>query len=326
MSAAEGPSADVFGLLRDLERASPGKPRIGKSLRAEDDIVRFAQAPHLGFAAASLERLPSAAAAGPVSLRVFFMGLLGPMGPMPLQMSELAIYERSYAKERPYGAFLDVLSNRMIQLFFRAWADCEPVAHQDRPGGDLFQHYVGALGGLADASPHDEPDRVLLALMGFAGQTAARRSPAAIGDTARALLGIEVEIDEFVGAWRKLDPADATRLGGLNSGLGRGATAGTSIYTVQDACLVRLKFDRFADFEAHLPDAPGFALAARILAALVPAHLDWRLEYELDSAETQPARLGGTTRLGWTGWMGGGTDGPPRRDLRLAPPGSMRAF
>ena len=324
MSGEGRPSADVFGLLRDLERESPGKPRIGKSLRAEDDIVRFSQAPHLSFAPASLDRLD--AAGGPVPLRIFFMGLLGPMGPMPLQMSEIAIYERGYAKERPYGAFLDVLSNRMVQLFFRAWADSEPMAHQDRPGSDVFQHFVGALGGLVDAAPHDEPDRVQLALMGFAGQTAARRNPGAICDTARALLGVEVDIDEFVGVWRDLDPSDATRLGGANCGLGRGATSGTAIYTVQDTCLVRLKFRRFADFEAHLPDAAGSARAARVPAARMPGHLDWRLESERAVSEPQPARLGGATRLGWTGWMGKQDEGPPRRDLRLSPPGAMRAF
>lgn len=318
-------SGDVFGLLRDLERASPGKPRIGKSLRAADDIVRFTQAPHLGFATASLEHDGKLDSPGPVTLRAFFLSLIGPMGPMPVQMSEIAIFERSYAKERPYLAFLDVLANRMIQLFYRAWADAEPVSHQDRPGGDLFQHYVGALGGLADASPHDEPDRVRLALLGFAGQTAARRSPAAICDTASALLKIDVEIDEFVGVWRKLDPSDATRLGG-SGGLGKGATAGTSVYTVQDTCLVRLKFRKFADFEAHLPDAPGFKLTAQVLSALLPAHLDWRVEYELDRSEAQPAQLGKTAKLGWTGWMGAQGEGPPRRDLRLSAPGAMQSF
>jgi type VI secretion system protein ImpH len=326
MSAEPTKSGDVFGLLRDLERAAPGKPRIGRSLRAADDVARFAQAPHLDFAAASLEHDGKLDAPGPAHLRVFFMGLLGPMGPMPLQLSELAIYERKYAKERPYGAFLDVLSNRMIQLFFRAWADSEPVSQLDRPGEDLFQHYVGALGGLADASPHDELDRVHLAMLGFAGQTAGRRSPAAICDAASELLGIPIEIVEFVGVWRKLDPADATRLGGAGGGLGQGATAGTSIYTVQDTCLVRLKFKTLADFEAHLPDAAGFALVARVLAALLPAHLDWRVEYQLERSAAPAAKLGAGAKLGWTGWMGNQGEGPPRRDLRLSVPAATHSF
>jgi type VI secretion system protein ImpH len=310
---------DIFGLLRDLERASPGKPRIGKGLRASDDIVRFAHAPHLVFAPATAE-YDGGSLAIPV-LRVFFMGLIGPMGPLPQQWSELAIYERRYAKERPFGAFLDILANRMIQLFYRAWADAEPAANLGRPAGDLFQHYTGALGGLVDASAHEEPDRVRLALLGFAGQSAARRSPAAIADTVSAILGVPAEVVEFVGAWRDMDERDATRIGrsGAHAALGRGAILGTSVYTVQDACFVRLTFRDRALYTAHLPGTAGFRLALAVVGALVPAHLEWKLEFELARREAAGSRLGGGARLGWTSWIGGQADGPPRRDLRLGP-------
>lgn len=312
---------DIFGLLRDLERAAPGKPRIGKALRAPDDIVRFAHAPHLVFAPATAEQ--GDGALDIPLLRVFFMGLIGPMGPLPQQWSELAIYERRYAKERPFGAFLDILANRMIQLFYRAWADAEPAANLGRPGGDFFQHYAGVLGGLVDASPHEEPDRVRLALLGFAGQTAARRSPAAIADTVSSILGIPASVVEFVGAWRPMDRRDATRIGrsGAHAALGRGAMLGTSVYTVQDACLVRLAFPDLAAYEAHLPGRPGFRLALAVVGALVPAHLDWKVEFELPREEAVGSRLGRGARLGWTSWIGGQSDGPPRRDLRLGPAG-----
>jgi type VI secretion system protein ImpH len=321
MTEAAG-SDDIFGLLRDLERAAPGKPRIGKALRAEDDIVRFAHAPHLVFAPATAE--PGEGTLDIPTLRVFFMGLIGPMGPLPTQWSELAIYERRYAKERPFGAFLDVLANRMIQLFYRAWADSEPAANLGRPGGDFFQHYVGALGGLIDAAPHEEPDRVHMALLGFAGQTAARRSPAAIADTVSSILGVPASVAEFVGAWRQMERADTTAIGrrGTHNALGRGAILGTWVYTVQDACLVRLSFADLQSYRAHLPDAPGFRLALAVVGALVPAHLDWRLEFELPRSKAPGMSLGGPGRLGWSSWIGGQPEGPARRDLRLGP-GSM---
>lgn len=326
---SEGPRAtdELLGLLQDLERAAPGKPQIGKSLRASDDIVRFGHAPHLNFATTTAERDANDPAAGmPEFLRVYFMGLLGPMGPMPLQMSELAIYERRYTKERPYGAFLDLLANRMIQLFYRAWADAEPTTGTGRSEGDRFQHFVAALGAEADAGPHEAVDRIQLALLGHAGHTAGRRSPAAITDAATAILGIETQIEEFVGVWRALDPGDATRLGRSDFALGQGASAGMAVYTVQDACLVRLKFADLAAFEAHLPGSAGFTLVSRVLGALVPGHLDWRIEYELPRSEVPVSRLGAGARLGWTGWMGSQGEGPPRRDLRLVPQGAMQVF
>lgn len=327
MSEAPRQTDELFGLLQDMERAAPGKPQIGKSRRAADDVVRFGHAPHLDFAVTTAEFGEKARAPGtPEFLRVYFMGLLGPMGPLPLQMSELAIFERRYAKERPYGAFLDVLANRMIQLFYRAWADAEPSTGAGRAEADIFRHYVAALGAQADASPHEEIDRVQLALLGHAGHTGGRRSPAAIADAALAILGLEAEIVEFVGVWQKLEEDDATRLGDRAFGLGGGATIGLSVYTVQDSCLVRLKFRDLATFQAHLPGTAGFTLVSRVLSALVPSHLEWRIEYELPRREIPAARLGGGAQLGWTGWMGAQGEGPPRRDLRLVPQGAMQSF
>lgn len=326
---SDGPRTtdEIFGLLQDMERAAPGKPQIGKSRRAADDIVRFGHAPHLSFAVVTAEQDAKPPAAGlPEYLRVYFMGLLGPMGPMPLQMTELAMFEKRYAKGRPYGAFLDILANRMIQLFYRAWADAEPTASAGRSDGDLFRHYVAALGAEADAGPHEEVDRIQLALIGHAGHTAGRRSPAAIADAATDILSIEAEVVEFVGVWRALDPGDATRLGDRGLGLGGGATIGLSVYTVQDTCLVRLKFTDLATFEAHLPGTQGFTLVSRVLSALVPAHLDWRVEYELPRREVPAAKLGSGARLGWTGWMGAQGEGPARRDVRLVPQGAMQSF
>lgn len=321
MTAEPRPSVDVFGLLREMERTAPGKPRIGRSLRASDDVVRFGQVPHLTFAPASTASDEMPVGGATAHLRVYFMGLLGPMGPLPSQLSELAIYEERYAKDHPFTAFLDVLGNRMTQLFFRAWADAEPAANLDRPGGDLFQHFVGALGGLANASAHDEPDRVALALLGFAGQTAARRSPAAIADAASELLGVPAFIVEFVGTWHDVGPEDASTIGagGRHNRIGRGATLGLKAYTVQDTCLIRLKFEDLATYEDHLPDAPSHSVALAVLSAMMPVNLEWRIEFELPAEQAPPVRLGQSGKLGWTGWMGKAGAGSVRRDLRLRP-------
>ena len=314
-------SDDVFGLLRDLERASPGKPRIGKALRSTDDIVKFGQSPQSTFAPTSLAIEADGAAGSIAFLRVFFLSLIGPMGPLPLQLSEIALFERRYARERPFGGFLDVLANRMIQLFYRAWADTEPMAQHDRPSDDLFQHYVAALGALADASAHEDPDRLRLALMGFGGQVAARRSPSAIADTASSILGIGVIVIEFVGAWQPMEIQDATRLGrtGRHNALGGSAILGLSVYTVQDGCLVRLRFASLEQYEHHLPSGSGFASASSVLRGLLPRHLDWRMEYEIAADKARLARLDRSTRLGWSGWLGQPPGDAPRHDLRLAP-------
>ena len=69
----------------------------------------------------------------------------------------------------------------------------------------------------------------------------------------------------------------------------------------------------------NLPDAAGYGVALAIMKALMPAHLEWRIEFELPAAEAPPAKLGSGSKLGWTSWMGKSPPGKPRRDLRLTP-------
>ena len=73
---------------------------------------------------------------GRAKLRGLWLGLTGPMGALPTHLTEFAFYERRYAKTQPFGDFLDLLAGRMLQLFYRVWADSQPTAQADRPDDD----------------------------------------------------------------------------------------------------------------------------------------------------------------------------------------------
>jgi len=308
---------EFYGFLRDLEVRTPDRPRIGRALRRSDDIVRFGQKPHVHFAPASAADA-GGAEEGVTQLDVYFMGLLGPMGPMPLHLTELALFETRYVKEKAFNAFLGVLNNRLVQLFYRAWADAEPMAGRDRPESDRFFFYVSALGSLTGAGACVPPG--LEALAGFAGQIAGRRSAGSIADIAGAMLGVEAKVEEFVGVWHAIEPQDQTRLGRAHASLGRDTVAGGRSYSVQDGARLRLKFPSLAAYEAALPGSPGHRVLMRTVSALMPGALDWRVEYELPEREAAPVRLGGPGRLGWTGWLQPARDTDrTRRDLRLSP-------
>jgi len=146
--AADLQRAGLFATLRRAEAGAPGKPRLGTARRPEHSIVDLAQEPSLGFAAMTLAALETRH--GRPRLYGHWLGLLGPMGPLPTHMSEFAFYERKYAKERPFGDWLDLLAGRMLQLFYRAWAESQPAAQADRPGEDRFARWVGALCGVLE--------------------------------------------------------------------------------------------------------------------------------------------------------------------------------
>src|SRR4051812_36009091 len=110
----------VFSLLRAAEARAPALPRIGEARLPAQNIVDLSQAPTMEFPGPTLEAV--IVSKGRARVEGYWFGLTGPMGPLPLHMTEFAHYERRYSKKRPFGRFLDVLAGRMLQFFYRAWA------------------------------------------------------------------------------------------------------------------------------------------------------------------------------------------------------------
>jgi|KBSSwiStaDraftv2_1062776.scaffolds.fasta_scaffold16545_2 type VI secretion system protein ImpH len=298
--AADLQRAGLFATLRRAEAGAPGKPRIGTARRPEHSIVDLAQEPSLGFAAMTLAALETRH--GRPRLYGHWLGLLGPMGPLPTHMSEFAFYERKYAKERPFGDWLDLLAGRMLQLFYRAWAESQPAAQADRPGEDRFARWVGALcGGLEGAG--EGSSFMAHARLHYAGVFAGPRSASAIEDGLSHLLRQPATVIEFVPRWRQLEREDCTRLGRQFATLGEDTVLGSSIYSASDAFRVVVRAESHAEYLTLLPGGERFAVAAEAIEAFKPTHLEWDLCVELAESEAPPARLDGRTRLGWSGWL-----------------------
>lgn len=88
-----------FALLRALEARMPDRPRIGESRLPGQNVTDLSQPPMLAFPAASVHALT--AKDGRVHVEGHWLGLTGPMGPMPLHLSEFASYERRYSASQP---------------------------------------------------------------------------------------------------------------------------------------------------------------------------------------------------------------------------------
>ena len=120
--------AGLFAVVRQLEARAAAKPRLGRAKRPEQSIVDLAQFPSLSFEGATLSGVEQKK--GRPLLRGHWLGLLGPMGPLPTHLTEFAIYERRNAKKHPFGDWLDLIAGRMLQLFYRAWAQSQPAASE----------------------------------------------------------------------------------------------------------------------------------------------------------------------------------------------------
>ena len=74
----------------------------------------------MGFAARTLTGL--APKYGRMRLNGTWLGLLGPMGPLPTHMTEAVYHERQFAKSHPLGDWLDLVAGRMLQLAYQGRA------------------------------------------------------------------------------------------------------------------------------------------------------------------------------------------------------------
>jgi len=304
--SAIGPNARRYGffaLLRRLEARAKSLPRIGRSRLPAQNVIDLAQEPSLEFPATTISSIEGTAG-GRYRARSLFFGLTGPMGALPTHLTEYAFYERRTNTERPFGRFLDLLTDRMSQFFYRAWAETQPAAQADRPGDDRFRAYLAAISGAGEA-PAENGDYGKFHPLHYAGAFASRRSPAALQDTLSHLLRKPVRLREFIVRWREVDPADRSRIGGTGSfnQLGVNSILGARVCVAEDTLRVMVRADGIDDYIQLLPGHARHKAAKEAINALKPSQLEWELELELDERHAPAARLDGRSPLGLASWI-----------------------
>jgi type VI secretion system protein ImpH len=316
---------DYFTVLRHLERTYKDWPRISDSAARREDFVQFGQDPYLEFPASNLARVVQGDNK-PLKVFVKFLGLLGPQGALPLATTEEA-YHYVRAQDDAFPRFLDVFNNRFIQLFFRAWADSRPIVQHDRPNADRFIAYIGSTIGVG-SKPYQNldsiPDPVKLGFAGLLGsqiKSASRLAGAVCG-----LFNVRAEVDEFVGTWLPIEPAEWSMLGKGYNTLGEDAMLGKAVFSVQDKIRIRIFTKDLAQYIRFLPTGDLCEPLADLVFFYNGEQLDWDVELAIPSGAAEPTRLGRFGQLGWTSWMAPNWTSSEayRRDARFHPADHMR--
>ena len=312
---------DFFATMRRLERSYKDRPRIGESDSLRDEYVSLGQDPFLDFPASNLSAVEKIAN-GRLRILVKFLGLLGPQGALPLATTEEA-YAWHMMRDDAFPRFLDLLNNRFIQLFFRAWADARPIAQHDRPEADRFVTYIGAMIGVG-SPPYRNldtiPDPAKLAFAGLIGAKA--KGASRLRSLISGLFGVTVEIDEFVGAYLALDEGERSRLGQRNSGLGTSMLMGASVFSVQDKFRVRIYARDLDEYLSFMPTGGRCEPLADIVFFYMSDELDWEVELAIPAGKVKPVELSKFGQLGWTTWMSpkwADVEDAYRRDARFHP-------
>jgi type VI secretion system protein ImpH len=313
---------DFFALMRAIECACPDLARLGEATRPVDEPIRMGQDPSLAFAPSTLAYVEPSKEGRPPRIGVYFLGALGPNGPLPIHLTEYARDRLRNANDPTLVRFLDLFHHRILALFYRGWANAQPTVSRDRPASDRFMAYVGSLLGIGSPGLRDRdafPDNAKLY---FAGRLAHQvRNAEGLQAMVREYMGLPTRLEEFVGEWTGLQQEERWRITrtafagvlGMNTILGARAW--------QRQTKFRLVFGPLGenDFQSLLPGSPRLKRLNALVRNYVGESLNWDVRLFLDKRVSQPFRLDRVTRLGWTSWLGRCPEGEGREDLIFNP-------
>ncbi|MCA0174827.1 MAG: type VI secretion system baseplate subunit TssG [Proteobacteria bacterium] len=320
--AAQPHAHDLLALLRRIQALHPELPRLGQALRPRDEPLRLGQDAELDFAPATVHSVTLGAGAPRIGQRA--LGLFGPMGALPLHLTEYARSRAQHAGDPTLARFADVFHHRALLLFFRAWAQARPEVHHDRPADDAHARWLASLygqGGSAFVQRSRVADNAKRLHAGWLAR--GPRSAEGLAKFVGHYLGLPVRVQPCAGHWLALDAADRSRLGRAHAGLGGGATLGSRVWDRQSHTRLHIGPLALPEWLRLLPGQPTrLALRDAVheilgLAVAVDARVTLRGSAvpRLHLGRQRPhGRLG---RLGQTAWLGRRQPHPDSAALHL---------
>ncbi|WP_313334587.1 type VI secretion system baseplate subunit TssG [Comamonas sp.] len=312
---------DLFALLRHVDARSAGA-RLGYALTPREDAVRLGQNPSTLFAPSTVYSIDTADHHADAAVKILSFGVFGPNGGLPLHLTE-------YVRERLHNHgdsspadFVDMFHHRLISLFYRAWADAQPIVQLDSPGKDKFSRYAGALVGMGFDGSWDrdsvEDSAKLYASCHLVRQT---RNAEGLEQLVAHYFGTPARLTAFVSNWIAIDSQEQTRLcsSGANSQLGINAIAGAKVEDVQSRFRLTLGPMPLPLYERFLPLHRNNLRLRDWVRNYLGVEMDWDVELQLMADHVPSSALGSATRLGWTTWLGQRNPSQPANDLRLNP-------
>lgn len=297
---------DFFQAARLLQASFPDQPRIGESISAGQDAIRFSQPAEVAFAPSTLHSAGVDPATGRARLRVNFFGLLGPNGPLPLHITEYVRDRERNSEDSTSVAFFNIFNHRLTSFFFRAWAESRKTVDLDRPKDQDFPVYIGSLIGLGLDSLRDRDAVHDWAKLYFAGRLSCQtRNVEGLESILEAFFDIPAEVQPFAGRWMDLPPDSVCRLGESpeTGALGRTAILGSTVWECQLGFRVRLGPMSLAAYERMLPGGASYERLRYWIRNYCDEHFSWDVQLVLKADEVPSTALGLGGRLGWTTWL-----------------------
>lgn len=314
---------DFFQAVRLLEQAYVDKPRVGCSLRVADDLLRFGQTATLGFEPTAISSFVSGSHIPAPTMFIYFLGLLGPNGALPLYMTELIRNRERNNSDSTQNRFLDIFHNRIIALFYRAWALNSQAVSYDRQDDDWMSFAISSIAGYGDQALKNRDAVPDVAKNYFSGHIAAQSSSEeGLASVLSKFFDIEVKVQSFTPRWLRIPEEYLCRLGApeqeswesalqqsaniaenQNSELGGTAMLGMSYHDRSQRFTISLGPLDFDDFKRLLPGGKSFSMLMDWVKNYLTDPLCWNIHFTLKAEDVPETRLGEYARLGYSSWL-----------------------
>lgn len=313
---------DFYQAMRRLECAYPNEPRLSKSRHAKRDKIRLGQDVTMAFQSSTIRSFQQGKGEIPPRLGVYFFGLFGPNGPLPLHLTEYVHNRQHNEHDNTQIGFLDQFHHRLLCLFYRVWANSQPTVSFDRPEEDQFGQYLGSIFGIGSEHLRNRDAMPDMAKLHFAGRLSCQtRHAEGLEAILQDFFRLPVKIEEFVGAWIDLPDNSLCRLGESTdiSCLGTTVILGDRIWQGQQKFRIVLGPIEFHDYRRMLPGGESLKRLIAVVKNYIGDELDWELNLILQEHDVPPLSLDGESRLGWTSWLSQEPLGRNGDDLFLRP-------
>lgn len=298
---------EFFQAVRLFNRLLADRSPVGRFVTPSAETARFTVNPDPIFPASQIQSLTLREGGAP-ALAVNFMGLIGPMGLLPLYYTELVL-ARMRSRDHSLREFLDIFHHRIISLFYAAWEKYRFTIAYERGERDRFSHHLLDLIGLGTHGLQERQDVADDSLLFYGGLLALHpRSAAALEQILEDYFDVPVEIEQFVGAWYPMDPDALCELDGRpseSSQLGFGAVVGNEIWDQQSRVRIRLGPLTFEQYRDFLPGGEACRQLRALAKFFAGNEYDMELQLILRRDEVPACELAAEEglQLGWTTWV-----------------------
>jgi type VI secretion system protein ImpH len=300
---------EFFQAVRLLGQLQPGKSPVGRYVNPQEEIVRFGAHPSLSFPASQIYSLTQTKD-GYLKMDVNFIGLIGPLGLLPTHITEL-ITNRLRARDTALLDFLNIFNHRMTSFFYQAWEKNHFTVAYERDQNDPMTGFLLAIAGLGSPSLRRRQavrDETFIYYAGILG--ASPKSATALEAVLADYFDVPVEIEPFIGVWRRLDEPDQTEIGDDSleaATLGFGAVAGDEVWDQQSRVRIKLGPLTAKRYREFLPSGSAWPALQALTKTYRGTDMEFEVQLILKREEVPVVELQklaeDSPRLGWNTWM-----------------------